>query len=166
MDYSIADLYMADCINRLNQQLGTIEKCLARLDDKQIWARGASHENAIGNLILHICGNARQWIVSGVGGVPDVRQRDAEFAAQGDWTKEELLAHLQQTVRDVIAVLETVTADRLKQIIVPQGYTTTVLGAISQVVTHLHLHTGQIIFATKILTGEDLGLFRPRATHA
>ena len=31
--------------------------------------------NSIGNLILHLCGNARQWIIAGVGGAADTRQR-------------------------------------------------------------------------------------------
>jgi uncharacterized damage-inducible protein DinB len=132
------------------------------LSDEQIWNRGGANENAVGNLILHLCGNARQWIVSGVGGVPDVRDRDAEFAAKGEWTRDQLLAHLHQTVDGTIAVLKGVTAERLTEMVTPQNHTVPVLEAIYQVVAHFQQHTGQIIFATKLMSGEDLGLARPK----
>jgi uncharacterized damage-inducible protein DinB len=161
MESAIAGIFLASSAKRLRQMAGNIQACLGRLSDDQIWSRGGAHENAIGNLILHLCGNARQWVISGVGGVADVRDRPAEFAAQGDWTKDQLLAHMSGTVNEAVAVIETVKPERLTEIIVPQGYTVPVLEAIYQVVAHFHQHTGQIIFATKLLSGEDLGLFRP-----
>jgi len=163
MDSAIAGIFLKSSIDRLRKNSADIEKCLDRLTDEQVWTRGASHENAIGNLMLHLCGNARQWIISGVGGAPDIRQRDTEFAAQGGLTKLQLLAIMHQTVSEAIGVLETVEPERLVEIIVPQGYTVPVLEAIYQVVAHFHQHTGQIIFITKLLCGEDLGLFRPKS---
>jgi len=163
MDSAIAGIFLKSSIDRLRKNSADIEKCLDRLTDEQVWTRGASHENAIGNLMLHLCGNARQWIISGVGGAPDIRQRDTEFAAQGGLTKLQLLAVMHQTVSEAIGVLETVEPERLVEIIVPQGYTVPVLEAIYQVVAHFHQHTGQIIFITKLLCGEDLGLFRPKS---
>ncbi|HUG81475.1 MAG TPA: DUF1572 family protein, partial [Bryobacterales bacterium] len=65
---------------QLRERLRRIELCVAKLDDEQLWARAHETENAVGNLILHLAGNIRQWIVSGVGGAPDRRDRDAEFA--------------------------------------------------------------------------------------
>jgi uncharacterized damage-inducible protein DinB len=162
MESAIAGVFLKSSIDRLRKNSADIEKCLERLTDEQMWTRGAAHENAIGNLMLHLCGNARQWIISGVGGAPDIRVRDAEFAAQGGLTKQQLLGVIHQTVSEAIAVLETVEPERLVEIIVPQGYTVPVLEAIYQVVAHFHQHTGQIIFMTKLLCGEDLGLFRPK----
>ena len=43
--------------------LPKIERCLDRLTDEQVWWRSHPESNSIGNLILHLCGNARQWIV-------------------------------------------------------------------------------------------------------
>ncbi len=163
MESAIAGVFLKSSIDRLRKNCADIEKCLDRLSDEQIWTRGASHENAIGNLMLHLCGNARQWIISGVGGAADIRQRDTEFAAQGGLSKQQLLGVMHQTVSEAIAVLETVEPERLVEIIVPQGYTVPVLEAIYQVVAHFHQHTGQIIFVTKLLCGEDLGLFRPKS---
>ena len=45
--------------------------------------RGTENQNAVGNLVLHLNGNIRQWILSGVGGAHDARIRDLEFSARG-----------------------------------------------------------------------------------
>ena len=161
MESAIAKLFLDSSVRRLRQMSSHIGSCLERLTDEQVWARGGKHENAIGNLILHLCGNARQWIISAVGGAQDIRSRDAEFAAQGDWTRKQLLAHLAETIDEAVSVVELVTPQRLTEMVNPQGHTVPVLEAIYQVVAHFQQHTGQIILATKILSGEDLGLFRP-----
>ena len=145
---------------RLRLSSGRVESCLGKLNDEQIWARGSENANAIGNLVLHLCGNVRQWIVSGVGGAPDLRQRDQEFAARGGVAVSELVERLRGTVDEAAAVLERVTAERLMEPLVIQGYHATGMAAIYHVVEHFSGHTGQIIFATKLLTGEDLGFYR------
>src|SRR5215831_14686216 len=100
---------------KLRQLAGRIEDCLGRLTAEQVWARGSENENAIGNLVLHLCGNVRQWIVAGVGGAPDVRVRDREFAARGDIAPAELGERLKSTVEDAITVIGQVTAGRLAE---------------------------------------------------
>ena len=164
MANEVGQIFIDSSIKRLRQMSNHIEKCLARLNDEQIWSRNGAHENAIGNLILHLCGNARQWIMSGVGGAKDVRDRDSEFAAQGDWTREQLLAHMNQTVTEATGVLERLDLTRLIEIVSPQNHTVPVLEAIYQVVAHFQQHAGQIIYATKLMSGEDLGLVMPRKT--
>src|SRR5436190_13314869 len=129
---------------KLRQYCDRIETCLGKLSDEQVWARGSENENAIGNLVLHLCGNVRQWIVSGVGGASDVRQRDAEFAARGGVPAAELAGRLRAAVEEAAAVLERVTADRLAEPIVVQKYEMPVLEAIYHVVEHFSAHTGQI----------------------
>ena len=147
-------------IDTLRQHAGRIESCLGRLSAGQIWARGGENENAIGNLVLHLCGNVRQWIIGGVGGAPDVRQRDQEFAARGGVAVSELVQRLRATVDEAAAVVERASAERLAEPLVIQGYPVTGLAAIYHVVEHFSGHTGQIVFATKMLTGEDLGFYR------
>jgi uncharacterized damage-inducible protein DinB len=150
-----------DCsIDTLRQQSGRIASCLGKLTADQVWARGGGNENAIGNLVLHLCGNVRQWIISGVGGSPDIRQRDGEFAARGGVPVAELAERLCTTVEEAVAVLGSVPAERLSEPLVIQGYHATGLAAIYHVVEHFSGHTGQIIFATKMLTGDDLGFYR------
>jgi uncharacterized damage-inducible protein DinB len=153
-------------VEKLQQMSGRIEACLNTLTADQVWARGSENENAVGNLVLHLCGNVRQWIVAGVGGAPDQRQRDAEFAARGGVPIPELIAKLQETVADAAAALRNVTAERLVERVTIQYYDGSVLEAIYHVVEHFSGHTGQIIFATKMLTGSDLGFYRHLRTTA
>ena len=130
------------------------------LNSEQIWARGTENENAIGNLVLHLCGNVRQWILSAVGGAPDARERDAEFSARGSVPGAELAVRLKATVEEALAILRAFPSARLAEGVVVQGYSVTLLEAIYHVVEHFAQHTGQIVFATKQLTGEDLGFYK------
>jgi uncharacterized damage-inducible protein DinB len=157
---SLAKTFLDFSARKLRQLASGIEKCLDQLDEEQVWARGGENENAIGNLALHLCGNVRQWIIAGVGGLPDIRRRDAEFEARGGLGIPELSQKLRTTVADASAILDSVTAERLSERVTIQGYDVTVLEAIFAVVEHFSMHTGQIIFATKALTGADLGFYR------
>jgi uncharacterized damage-inducible protein DinB len=145
---------------KLEQLLSRIRDCAGKLKSDEIWARGHENENAIGNLMMHLNGNVQQWIVSGIGGAPDTRTRDAEFAARGGMAGPELVERLESAVREAIAVIGKVTPERLTQRVTIQKYEVTVMEAIFHVVEHFAQHTGQIIFATKLLTGEDLGFYK------
>ena len=140
---------------------GRIEDCLGRLNHDQIWTRHTKNENAVGNLVLHLCGNARQWIISGVGGKPDVRDRDSEFAANGGIDPAELAQHLKTTVAEAADVIRNLPPERLMETkTIQKYYNGTLMEAIYHVVEHFAQHTGQIIFATKLLTGQDLGYYK------
>jgi uncharacterized damage-inducible protein DinB len=145
--------------DKLEQLSSRIETCTAKLTPEQIWTRNAENENAIGNLMLHLAGNVRQWILHGVAGQPDIRLRDQEFDARGGVDPAELNRRLQSTVKEAAAVIRTLPPDRLCERRAIQKYDVTVLEAILHVVEHFSGHTGQIIFATKFLTGEDLGFY-------
>jgi len=145
---------------KLDQLCGRIEDCLGRLSYEQIWTRGSDAENAVGNLVLHLCGNVTQWIGSGIAGRPDHRQRDAEFSARGDVQPVELASRIRAVVNDASAVIRALDPARLTERILPQNYDVTVLEAIYHVVEHFSMHTGQILFATKLLTRQDLGYYR------
>lgn len=153
-------LFVRFSIDKLNQLTGRITDCLGRLSEEQIWARAGENENAVGNLVLHLCGNVRQWLIAGVGGAHDLRDRDAEFAAAGGHTAADLSARLHDTVAEAVGVLEKLTAARLAETVRIQAYDNSVLGAVYHVVEHFSQHTGQILFATKRETGEDLGYYR------
>jgi len=143
----------------LRERLRRIEICVAKLDDEQLWARAHESENAVGNLILHLAGNIRQWIVGGVGGEPDVRDRDGEFAQRQPLGREEVLSKLRRAIEDADRVLGAVPEEEL---LVPrkiQTFEVTALHAIYHCVEHLAEHTGQIIWVTKRVTGEDLGIY-------
>ena len=76
----VGELFLTFSRERLQLLASRIADCLGRLSDEQIWQRGSEVENSVANLVLHLCGNVRQWIISGVGGQADIRQRDEEFS--------------------------------------------------------------------------------------
>jgi uncharacterized damage-inducible protein DinB len=158
--------FLDHSINKLRQYEQRIATCIGKLSDEQVWARGGENENAVGNLVLHLCGNVRQWIVAGVGGRTFSRDRDAEFDARGGLTPAELTSRLHATVEEASVALESVTAARLAERTMIQKYDVSVLEAIYHVVEHFAMHTGQIIFATKMVTGVDLGFYRHLRTTA
>src|ERR1044071_7116558 len=118
-------LFLSYSAEKLRQSQDRIQHCLERLSPDQIWWRGSDESNAIGNLVLHLCGNVRQWIVSSIGGQPDVRVRDREFAARGEGSPQELAAKLKSTVTEAVAVIQAVTAERLAERIVVQKFDVT-----------------------------------------
>jgi Protein of unknown function (DUF1572) len=156
---TIESEFLDNSASLLLESLGRIETCVGKLTSEQVWARASGNQNAVGNLLLHLSGNVRQWILHGVGGQPDLRDRDAEFAAQEGAGAKELLARLRGTVEEAVALLRALPAERLLDRIMPQGYDVTALGAIYHVVEHFSGHAFQIILLTKQFTGEDLGFY-------
>jgi uncharacterized damage-inducible protein DinB len=157
---TLGEQFLKYSASKLRELASRIDVCLDQLSEEQIWARGKESENAVGNLVLHLCGNVGQWIVSTIGNRPDTRDRPSEFAARGNATKGELRARLSRTMEAALAVIEGLTPAQLSPRHTIQGYDVSVLEAIYHVVEHFSMHTGQIIFATKLLTTTDLGFYR------
>lgn len=145
---------------KLQRSAGRIEDCLRRLNYDQIWTRNCENVNAAGNLVLHLCGNVRQWIGFGVGRHADIRDRDAEFAARSGLQPGQLIEQMKSTVAEASGILRNFDTAHLLDKVTIQNREVTKLEAIYQVVEHFAQHTGQIIFVTKMLTGEDLGYFK------
>lgn len=139
--------------------LPKIERCLERLSDEDIWWRAHPESNSIGNLLLHMTGNVRQWIVSGVGGSRDERERQQEFDAREAGGRAELLDRSKQTLDEVDAVLAGLAPEQLLERRQIQGHEVQVLEAIFHAVEHFSMHTGQIILITKMLTESDLRFY-------
>ena len=164
----IEETFTSFSAGKLDQLSSRIQDCLRKLSYQQVWARSSDNENSIGNLVLHLCGNVRQWIGSGIGGQPDTRARDTEFSARGDIQPDELARRLASTVSGAIEIIRRLTPQRLAEETTIQNYTITVLEAVYHVVEHFAQHTGQILFATKLLTGQDLGYYKHlnKSAHA
>jgi Protein of unknown function (DUF1572) len=162
MDNAIAALFLDYSCHKLENMKDHLRFCLGKLTDAQIWERHGAHENSVGNLVLHLCGNMRQWVIAGVGGAVDVRKRDEEFSADGGMDAEELMGRFSVTVDEALKVIAGLPAERLTERITPQNHEVSVLEAIYQVVGHVQQHAGQIILLTKQITGTDLDLTMPR----
>ncbi len=134
-----------------------IRDCLQRLDDAQVWSRAHAESNAVGNLVLHVCGSSRHFLGRIVGGGSYQRDRKAEFAQRGPLTRAELLRVLDDTVAETAAVLDALDAARLLEVReVPREKPHTVLALVARTSHHWAVHTGQIVYATKALTGGGL----------
>jgi len=127
-----------------------IRLAVEALPEDALWWRANDQSNSVGNLLLHLAGNVRQWIVSGVGGAPDIRHRAAEFAARSGSPSVELLATLNQVLDEVARVLDGLTPEALLERRTIQGRDLTVLDAIFICVEHFALHLGQIILIAKL----------------
>ncbi len=153
MHETSASAFLDFSVKKLRQLTDRIEDCLGKLSEEQIWMRGGEEQNAAGNLVLHLCGNLRQWVVGAIGGQPDIRQR-------GGVTGPELIVRLRQVVEEAAGVIQAIPPDRLTERIAVQKYEVTVLEAVYHVVEHFSQHTGQILFVTKFFTGKDLGYYQ------
>jgi uncharacterized damage-inducible protein DinB len=156
---AIAQEFLRVSRRQLQERTERIETCIGKLSDDQLWSRRHENENAVGNLVIHLAGNVRQWIICGVGGAEDRRDRAAEFARRDPLPAPEILARLRNTIEEADAVLARLDAPALLTRSKIQVYDVTVLHAVFHVVEHFAEHTGQIIWATKRMTGEDLGFY-------
>jgi len=163
MNCTVEELFLDHSVRKLGQMVDFVQACLTRLNDEQVWQRRGPHENAVGNLIVHLCGNVRQWIMHGAANEPDVRTRGAEFSADGGLTAKQLLELFASTMAQAKSVIAALPHERLLQKVDPQGRgPVSVLDAIYQVVGHVQQHVGQIVLLTKQMTGSDLDLTMPR----
>jgi uncharacterized damage-inducible protein DinB len=143
----------------LEEYLPKIKRCVNELKEEDIWWRSQETDNSIGNLILHLSGNVYQWIVSGIGGAMDERDRPKEFSERSPISKSELLLRLEKVMREADRALEKFESSRLLEVRQIQKYDITCLDAISHVVEHFSEHLGQIIYITKLRTGKDLKIY-------
>lgn len=163
---TVAQNFLSFAVTRLKLTQGEIAKCVAQLSEEQMAHRGGDYENSVANLLLHLQGNMRQWILHGIANQPDVRRRDDEFALTPATSAAEAHAAFNATLEEVCHVLSSLPPDNLLAIIDPQPTGTwrnlTILEAVFQVVGHVQLHAGQIIVLTKQLVQRDLDLSMPR----
>lgn len=149
-----------ECKRRLfEESYPRIQKCIGMLTEEEIWRRPNEELVSVGNLVLHLCGNVRQWICSGLGRQPDERHRAREFSETGPIPTDELLKRLADTVHDAKDVLDGVDTDLLLERRSVQAYEETGLSIIIHVVEHFSYHTGQITYYTKLVKHVDTGYY-------
>ncbi|HTV09374.1 MAG TPA: DinB family protein [Candidatus Aquilonibacter sp.] len=163
---AIATNFLAYSARRMQTLHGEIATCLGKLTEEQIWQRGGPHENSVGNLLLHLEGNIRQWILHGIAGQPDVRRRDEEFTLTPSTDSKTAFDNFTATLNEARDVIATLPPARLTEVIDPQptgiARHVPILEAIYRIVAHLAYHTGQIVVLTKQLAATDLDLSIPR----
>jgi hypothetical protein len=153
-DLSIGAAFLAESRETLAGSMKKIVNCFDQLRDEDLWWRQNESHNSIQNIVLHLCGNVRQWIVHGMGGQPDVRHRPSEFSERQQLGKAELLARLQDVVAEADRALANLPPDHLLHVRRIQGFDTTMLAAIFDSVSHFVGHTHQIVFITRLRVGD------------
>ena len=158
---ALGQALIAECERRLfDESLPRLKKCLALLAEEEIWFRPNNETVSVGNLVLHLCGNVRQWILSGLGGAADGRQRAQEFSAAGPLPTSQLLHLLDATMTDAKTVLQHLEPGSLSTVHPVQGFQESAVGILVHVVEHFSYHTGQIAYFVKARKGVDLGFYR------
>lgn len=144
----------------IGQYWPRMQECVRSLTDEQVWWRPNDASNSIGNLLLHLNGNVQQWLVASFNGLEDNRDRPSEFNERNQVPVAELLQQFSATMQEASKVLLRLTEAELLASYEIQGYKTTGLAAVYQVVEHFGLHYGQIVYVTKMLRDKDLGFYK------
>lgn len=154
----VADFSAYAC-EKLRVNLKQIARCAGLLTTAELWQRSNAHCNSVANLILHLTGNVRQWILAGIAGESFDRDRPSEFAARDGRPAQEILPPLEAIVERACAIIVALDADALAMRRTIQGYAVMTQTALFHVVEHFSFHTGQIVHMTKVLKHVELSLF-------
>ncbi len=154
---SLTQLFLEEVKRRLFlESWPRLHKCLDLLTEEEVWARPNPSSNSVGNLVLHLCGNARQWIVSGLGGAPDHRRRDLEFSETGPIPKARLAELLDQLKPEIWHTLDRLSEEDLLKTYAIQGFQESGISVLVHVVEHFSYHTGQVSYFVKAKKDLDL----------
>jgi uncharacterized damage-inducible protein DinB len=151
--------FIDQSLYRISENTTKLTACFDELQETEIWKRPNENSNSVGNIILHLCGNIRQYAISSLGNIEDIRERDKEFSADGGYSKSELTKKLITTVEEAKGIIENISSNELFRKRQVQGYYYSGIGIIIHVTEHYSYHTGQIIFWTKLLKNKDLGFY-------
>lgn len=144
---------------RMDEKTEMVLKCLDMLTEEELWNRPNKASNSMGNLLLHLCGNITQYIISALGQKEDIRKRDLEFSVQGGITKSELTEKLLAVLEEAKRVMKSLDTEQWLSEYSVQGFSLTGIGIAVHAVEHYAYHTGQIAFWTKQIKARDLGFY-------
>jgi uncharacterized damage-inducible protein DinB len=160
---TISQLLIKECLRRNQENQKKIIACLSLLSIEDIWYRPNPQSNSMGNIILHLCGNIRQYILSTLGGQPDLRTRTKEFEEQGPLPKHQLIERLQAVLQEADGCIQALVDTDLEKEYPVQCYIESGVGILVHVTEHLSYHTGQLVYFTKSIQGKDLMFYNNQA---
>lgn len=144
-------------IRLFDESFVRIKKCLALLNEEQIWHKPNEATVSVGNQVLHICGNLRQWLLTGLYDQKDERVRSSEFESK-HISKAELIELMNHLESDIMKAIENHEIDlipeRKVQVFIESG-----VSIVAHAIEHCSYHTGQIALLTKIHQNADLGFY-------
>lgn len=140
----------------LEESVPRLKKCLAQLSEAEIWHRPNEETVSVGNLVIHLCGNVRQWLLSGLGKAPDHRKRDDEFTEKGPISTDKLITDLDAVMQKVETLLDNLAPEALVDKHRVQGFDETGIGILMHVVEHFSYHVGQVTYYVKSTKNVDM----------
>ena len=156
---SASQLFIQHSAHLLQQYQAWIERALQVFPSERLWWKPNPQTNALGHLLKHMEGNLRQWVIHGLGGQPDIRQRAREFKDTNE-SLPELHYRLNETITQALRVIKHLSEENLLRTYHIQGFTVSGLEALYHAVEHFAYHTGQVVYLTKMFTGQDLQFYR------
>jgi len=159
MEEKIREEFIKNALYRIDESTRMNTISLEELSEEEVWKRPNESLNSVGNLILHLCGNITQYVISSLGESEDKRERDIEFSTESGFTKKELLEKLTETLDIAKRVIFDANIEQLLKVRSVQGFSFSGIGVVLHAVEHYSYHTGQIAFWTKQLKNKDLGFY-------
>lgn len=156
---TIPQLLKTAACEHLDEGRQRIHKCLGMLSAQQAWHRPNANTVSVGNLVLHLCGNVRQWITATLGGEADIRQRNLEFSEKGPIAPEELLSRLDAVIDRALEVIAALNDEQLLRSYRVQAFEPAGVGIVVHVTEHFSYHVGQITLHTKLMLDVDTGYY-------
>lgn len=157
---ALTNAFIAEIKRRLfEENIPRLKKCLEKLSDEQIWYRPNNSSNSVGNLVLHLHGNVRQWVVAGLAKNPDVRERQKEFDERGPVPREQMVADMDKLMMEVDHILNQVRSKDLLEVQNVQGYQESGLSILVHITEHFSYHVGQMTYIVKMLKDTDMGYY-------
>lgn len=132
----------------LIENLDKIKECISILNEEESQNPIEINWLPIKNQILHLEGNARQWILHGIFNEDDFRVREEEFKLS-DKSMDEIFQDLEHTVVQIVDRVMTLNEEDILQIKTVQAYDFNGVRKILHVMEHFSYHTGQIVLLTK-----------------
>ena len=142
----------------LREYVARLERATGVLPAADTWWKPHAGALSVGNILVHLAGNVRQWILSGIGGEPDDRDRASEFARTQGATAVDLCAELKDTVEQAARLIEGLEPEAAMRSYPIQGSQVVGWEAVYHVVEHFSWHTGQVVWLAKARAGSEHGL--------
>jgi uncharacterized damage-inducible protein DinB len=159
MENSFCKEFNEQCVYRNEENTKRIIQCLEKISETEIWKTPNESSNSMANIILHLCGNITQYLISALGNYDDHRERDKEFSTRGGYNKAELIHKLSATVAQANDIIRHISEEALMKRYSVQGFNLSGIGIIIHVTEHYSYHTGQVAFWVKEIKNIDLGFY-------
>ena len=143
----------------LEESLMRIHTCIDFMEDKHLWYSPNDHVNSVGNMVLHLCGNIRQYIISTFTDQKDERQRSLEFSQRESHTRHELKEKIETTIHEAVEVVNQLDEKLLEKEFSVQGFKELGINIVIHVIEHTSYHTGQITTICKWLEEVDTNYY-------